>query len=104
MQFFSFLKNLPEILRPFSICTIASKPENIDSAEMKKQQLMDQKLIDFISLKDGSRIEKSVENEKEAKEEPDASQKRDTASQTQQLGLFAASRLLKSQKIHSKMK
>ena len=90
VQFFSFLKNLPEILRPFSICTIASKPENIDSAEMKKQQLMDQKLIDFISLKDGSRIEKSVENEKEAKEEPDVSQKRDTASQTQQLGLFAA--------------
>ena len=37
VQFFSFLKNLPEILRPFSVCSLASKPENIDSAEMKKR-------------------------------------------------------------------
>lgn len=58
VQFFSFLKNLPEILRPFSVCALASRPENIDSADMKKQQMADEKLIDFISLKDGKNIEK----------------------------------------------
>lgn len=58
VQFFSFLKNLPEILRPFSVCTLSSRPENIDSAEMKRQQLADEKLIDFVSLKDGKIAEK----------------------------------------------
>ena len=84
VQFFSFLKNLPEILRPFSVCSLASKPENIDSAEMKKQQIEDQKLIDFISLKDGkikpNQPEKSSQNNNI--QEQHASQ--------QQLGLFAA--------------
>lgn len=80
VQFFSFLKNLPDILRPFSVCSLASRPENIDSAELKKQQLMDQKLIDFISLKDGTRVEK-------IKEEPESKPKQPAQ---QQLGLFAA--------------
>lgn len=80
VQFFSFLKNLPDILRPFSVCSLASRPENIDSAELKKQQLMDQKLIDFISLKDGTRVEK-------IKEEPESKPKQPSQ---QQLGLFAA--------------
>ena len=79
VQFFSFLKNLPDILRPFSVCSLASRPENIDSAELKKQQLMDQKLIDFISLKDGTRVEK-------VKEEPESKPKEPAQ---QQLGLFA---------------
>ena len=83
VQFFSFLKNLPDILRPFSL---ASRPENIDSAELKKQQLMDQKLIDFISLKDGTRVEK-------IKEEPESKPKQPAQ---QQLGLFAAEDTLNS--------
>ena len=61
VQFFSFLKNLPDILRPFSVCTLASRPENIDSADMKKQQMADEKLIDFISLKDDKILEKETE-------------------------------------------
>ena len=61
VQFFSFLKNLPEILKPFSVCTLASGEFVVDSAEAKKQEMMDQKLIDFISLKDGSRLEKNVD-------------------------------------------
>ena len=73
VQFFSFLKNLPEILRPFNVCTLASRPENIDSAEMKKQQIKDEKLIDFISLKD------------EIKEKDT-----DESVSQQQLGLFGA--------------
>lgn len=80
VQFFSFLKNLPDILRPFSVCSLASRPENIDSAELKKQQLMDQKLIDFISLKDGTRVEKIKEEPESKPKQPDQ----------QQLGLFAA--------------
>lgn len=85
VQFFSFLKNLPEILRPFSVCTLASRPENIDSADMKKQQMMDQKLIDFISLKDGTAVAKTPE--KDEKEQAVPSQ---NISSQQQLGLFAS--------------
>ena len=78
VQFFSFLKNLPEILRPFNVCTLASRPENIDSAEMKKQQIKDEKLIDFISLKDG------------IKEKDTGEAKNDEPFSQQQLGLFGA--------------
>lgn len=85
VQFFSFLKNLPEILRPFSVCTLASRPENIDSADMKKQQMMDQKLIDFISLKDGTAVAKTPEKEDNAD-----SSSLETSPAQQQLGLFAA--------------
>ena len=90
VQFFSFLKNLPEILRPFSVCTIASRPDNTDSAEMKKQQMAEQKLIDFISLKDGNVSPKeSVQDDKK-----DSVQENSTASQ--QLGLFAAAAEVKN--------
>lgn len=90
VQFFSFLKNLPEILRPFSVCTIASRPDNTDSAEMKKQQMAEQKLIDFISLKDGNISPKeSVQDDKK-----DSVQENSTASQ--QLGLFAAAAEVKN--------
>ena len=85
VQFFSFLKNLPDILRPFSVCTTASTVENVDSAQMKKQQLLDQKLIDFISLKDGKIKENPQENISKKEDEP---QKQDSFQQ--QLGLFAA--------------
>ena len=44
VQFFSFLKNLPDILRPFSVCTLASGPDSI-SKEMEKQQLSNEKLM-----------------------------------------------------------
>ncbi len=84
VQFFSFLKNLPEILRPFSVCSLASKPENIDSAEMKKQQIADQKLIDFISLKDG----KIKPNQPEESSQNNNIQEQHASQQ--QLGLFAA--------------
>ena len=90
VQFFSFLKNLPEILRPFSVCTIASRHDNTDSAEMKKQQMAEQKLIDFISLKDGNISPKeSVQDDKK-----DSVQENSTASQ--QLGLFAAAAEVKN--------
>ena len=90
VQFFSFLKNLPEILRPFSVCTIASRPDNTDSAEMKKQQMAEQKLIDFISLKDGNVSPKeSVQDDKK-----DSIQENSTASQ--QLGLFATAAEVKN--------
>lgn len=84
VQFFSFLKNLPEILRPFTVCSIASREVlTVNSAEQKKQQMLDQKLIDFVSLKDGTKAEIN-------KETPDAT----AAAKTQepasgQLGLFA---------------
>lgn len=83
VQFFSFLKNLPEILRPFSVCTLASRPESIDNALIKKQQMADEKLIDFISLADGTA---------KPKEKPADPQTMPAAPQPaqQQLGLFAA--------------
>ena len=93
VQFFSFLKNLPEILKPFSVCSLASKPENIDCAEMKKQQMMDEKLIDFISLKDGTAAPKQkaepVEQNEETTQQPDT-ENPPAASGQQQLGLFSA--------------
>lgn len=96
VQFFSFLKNLPEILRPFSVCTLASKPESIDNSIIKKQQMMDEKLIDYITLKDGTAKPKSEEQKQTApdeNEEPAAEaepeDKPETVSQ-QQLGLFAS--------------
>lgn len=86
VQFFSFLKNLPDILRPFSVCTLASRPENIDSAQMKKQQIEDEKMIDFISLKDGKILEK--ETEKTFLQPP--------VPEQQQLGLFSQQEVLHS--------
>ncbi len=91
VQFFSFLKNLPEILRPFNVCTLASRPENIDSAEMKKQQMADQKLIDFISLKDETKIEKPIEED--SKEAAKTEESKNAVQQnlfSNQLGLFAS--------------
>ena len=35
VQFFSYLKNLEEILRPFSVCSVASRPESVDNGLMK---------------------------------------------------------------------
>lgn len=95
VQFFSFLKNLPEILKPFSVCTLASRPENVDSAESKKQELLDQKLIDFVSLKDGLKANVgSVENvsnnpEKVVVEVKNISSDAENRPAQQQLGLFS---------------
>ncbi len=83
VQFFSYLKNLEEILRPFSVCSVASRPESIDNAVMKRQQMADEKLVDFISLKDGSAKPKETELE----QAPALKVETDTQ---QQLGLFAA--------------
>lgn len=93
VQFFSFLKNLPEILRPFSVCTIASRPESVDSAALKKQQMMDEKLIDFISLKDGQQkpAEKAEEKQQEVSGQTEYQDSSVSVSAPQmQLGLFAA--------------
>lgn len=93
VQFFSFLKNLPEILRPFSVCTIDTRPASVDSAELKKQQMKDEKLIDFISLKDGSRVPaKSDEIENVENDDTDSKNTSSDAQNRpaqQQLGLFA---------------
>ena len=83
VQFFSYLKNLEEILRPFSVCSVESHPESVDNGLMKRQQMADEKLIDFISLKDGSAKPKETEPE----QAPAAKVETDTQ---QQLGLFAA--------------
>ena len=88
VQFFSFLKNLPDILRPFSVCSVSLHPDNIDSAEFKKQQMFDEKLIDFISLKDGTRVEKS-KKEAEQTDESDFVVVQQNRPAQQQLGLFA---------------
>ena len=87
VQFFSFLKNLPEILRPFSVCSVTSRPESIDNGILKKQQMADEKLIDFISLKDGSAKPKETENAEQIEEENSTTIQ---SPATQQLGLFAA--------------
>ena len=81
VQFFSFLKNLPEILQPFTVCSMSSKELlRVDSAEQKKQELLDKKLIDFVSLKDGTKVEnKQEETETKAESQPAMGQ----------LGLFA---------------
>ena len=86
VQFFSFLKNLPDIIRPFSVCCISSRSENIDSAEMKKQQMQDEKLIDLISLKDGNTI-----NKKDSKTEQE--KHKEQQKNQMQLGLFAQTQL-----------
>lgn len=104
VQFFSFLKNLPEILRPFSVCSLASRPESIDNSVMKRQQMMDEKLIDFITLKDGTakpKPEPVVEKQDTADDDvsPVAPQTNSPANEQppeqepapqQQLGLFAS--------------
>lgn len=100
VQFFSFLKNLPEILRPFSVCTLASKPDNIDSAELKKQQMKDEKLIEFVSLKDGTKPLEDASGKEDdtnkAEQMIEESNSLNVSSDTQnrpaqqQLGLFEA--------------
>lgn len=95
VQFFSFLKNLPEILKPFSVCTLASRPENIDSADVKKQELLDQKLIDFESFKDGTRVENNDELNIDTNKEIVIGEAKNISSDAenrpaqQQLGLFS---------------
>ena len=93
VQFFSFLKNLPSILRPFSVCSLASK-ENVDFEEMKKQQIAGQKLVDFTNLKDESENTDVINNitqdiDSKNQENP---QQQSLFNQTaqQQLGLFAS--------------
>lgn len=96
VQFFSFLKNLPEILRPFSVCTLESRPDNINSATAKRQELMDEKLIDFVSLKDSTKANPSTEikedkvSEDKKDENIELSSDANNRPAQQQLGLFVA--------------
>lgn len=87
VQFFSFLKNMPEILRPFNICANGPEPVQMNSAQMKRQQMMDEKLIDFVSMKGTAPVNTPADSASAAQNsEPQA---KSTSSQ-QQLGLFAA--------------
>ena len=93
VQFFSFLKNLPSILRPFSVCSLASK-ENVDFEEMKKQQIAGQKLVDLTNSKDESENTDVINNitqdiDSKNQENP---QQQGLFNQTiqQQLGLFSS--------------
>ena len=105
VQFYSFLKNLPEILKPFSVCTLASKPETIDSAEAKKQELLDKKVIDFVSLKDSAmlnqtgldlEIETKESTTKEKSQSANISSDANNRPAQQQLGLFSPVPVLES--------
>ncbi len=87
VQFFSYLKNLAEILRPFSVCSTASRPESVDNGVMKRQQMADEKLIDFITLKDGKVKPKEQPHEIDTVGQETIPPQADTQ---QQLGLFAA--------------
>lgn len=86
VQFFSFLKNLPDILRPFSVCSLGSTPDT-ESAEI--QQSASEKLVNLI------------ENaQKEQAEEIKVSQQ----PAQQQLGLFAAVEAKKEFNLHNERK
>ena len=81
VQFFSFLKNLPEILRPFSVCSIAAGAQNTDDSVIKRQQEADEKLLNYIDT--ANKDEKSsLEN---------VSTNTPAKNDMQQLGLFAQS-------------
>ena len=81
VQFFSFLKNMPEILRPFSVCSIAAGAQNTDVSVIKRQQEADEKLLNYIDT--ANKDEKSsLEN---------VSTNAPAKNDMQQLGLFAQS-------------
>lgn len=99
VQFYSFLKNLPDILRPFTFCAISSK-DGIDSAMAKKQEMLDQKLIAFTSLSDSQKVLEAEENalQEDVPQQtnlfggttPVGGDKPKTSVPTGQLGLFAS--------------
>lgn len=86
VQFFSFLKNLPDILRPFSVCSLGSTPDT-ESAEI--QQSASEKLVNLIE-----------NTQKEQAEEIKVSQQ----PAQQQLGLFAAVEAKKEFNLHNERK
>lgn len=94
VQFFSFLKSLPEILRPFSVCTLASRPDNTNSADAKRQEMMDQKLIAFVSLKENADVHEKEGNEK--KTDSSVSSDVNNGPAQQQLGLFGAAPVIEN--------
>lgn len=84
VQFYSFLKNLPEILRPFTVCTLASK-DSTDSVLAEKQEILNQKLIEFTSLKTDEK-----QSETPAQESQPTASSAHQSAQSGQLGLFGA--------------
>lgn len=86
VQFFSFLKNLPDILRPFSVCSLGSTPDT-ESAEI--QQSASEKLVNLIE-----------NTQKKQAEEIKVSQQ----PAQQQLGLFAAVEAKKEFNLHNERK
>ena len=86
VQFFSFLKNLPDILRPFSVCSLGSTPD-AESAEI--QQSASEKLVNLIE-----------NTQKEQAKEIKVSQQ----PAQQQLGLFAAVEAKKEFNLHNERK
>lgn len=86
VQFFSFLKNLPDILRPFSVCSLGSTP---DTENAEKQQSASEKLVNLIE-----NTQKEQAEEKKVSQQP----------AQQQLGLFAAVEAKKEFNLHNERK
>lgn len=94
VQFFSFLKNLPDILRPFSVCTLASGPDSI-SKEMEKQQLSNEKLMTTSTESVEKSSDNTIQKDSVVLEDTDISTSQGTLTTDalnrpaqQQLGLF----------------
>ena len=94
VQFFSFLKNLPDILRPFSVCTLASGPDSI-SKEMEKQQLSNEKLMTTSTESAEKSSDNTIQKDSVVPENTDISTSQGTLTTDalnrpaqQQLGLF----------------
>ena len=94
VQFFSFLKNLPDILRPFSVCTLASGPDSI-STEMEKQQLSNEKLMTTSTESAEKSSDNTIQKDSVVPENTDISTSQGTLTTDalnrpaqQQLGLF----------------
>lgn len=86
VQFFSFLKNLPDILRPFSVCSLGSTPDT-ESAEI--QQSASEKLVNLIENTQKEQVEEIKVSQQPAQ---------------QQLGLFAAVETKKEFNLHNERK
>ena len=94
VQFFSFLKNLPDILRPFSVCTLVSGPDSI-STKMEKQQLSNEKLMTTSTESAEKSSDNTIQKDSAVPENTDISTSQGTLTTDalnrpaqQQLGLF----------------
>src|SRR5574344_302876 len=99
VQFFNFIKKLPEILRPFSVCTLASKDSPDIESEAIKQETLGQKLIDYdVLTKEVQKGSKNTTDEEQNITELPPS------NANQQLGLFGAITKEETLKLENKRK